>query len=327
MSPTTKSPHGSVLTVTSLWTGIASSLRVGRDVAAGGHKQWRGAWLRERVERDWPHRTRGAPHDLAAPLIVSLTSFPPRFATLHLTLKTLLLQSVRADCIALWIARDDLDQLPDAVRGLASEGVEILGTRDLRSFKKIVPSIETWPEAFLVTADDDVFYPSTWLADLLAARTDAQEIACHRAHKIRLNENGLPAPYGRWEHDTAELDASPLIYQTGVGGSLFPPGALHEEATNAAIFQELCPTNDDAWLHWMARLNGWQFRKIGPPGDFVSWPNTQSTSLRRENKGGRNDIQIQNLILRYGFPPGAVLSEAPAATVETELRHDARGRD
>ena len=56
----------------------------------------------------------GAPrHRLPSELIVSLTSYPPRFKTLHLTIKSLLDQTVRPDRIILWIGRGAMDLIPD----------------------------------------------------------------------------------------------------------------------------------------------------------------------------------------------------------------------
>ena len=47
---------------------------------------------------------------------MSLTSYPPRFGTLHLTLACLLDQSVKPDHLILWIAREDIKELPDDIR-------------------------------------------------------------------------------------------------------------------------------------------------------------------------------------------------------------------
>ena len=65
----------------------------------------------------------GRKHSLPGELIVSLTSYPARFGTLHLTLGCLLDQSIKADRTILWIAHDDLDQLPAAVRELEQHGL------------------------------------------------------------------------------------------------------------------------------------------------------------------------------------------------------------
>ncbi|MFC3215790.1 hypothetical protein [Novosphingobium panipatense] len=57
-------------------------------------------------------------HGLAGELVVSLTSYPVRYATLHLTLKSLLRQQTVPDRIVLWIADGDVAALPRATRAV-----------------------------------------------------------------------------------------------------------------------------------------------------------------------------------------------------------------
>jgi len=109
------------------------------------------------------HPRRGRAHNLGSELIVSLTSHPPRFPTLHLTLGCLLDQSFRADRVILWIAHDDMALLPAAVRKLERRGLEIRACDDIRSYKKLVPALEAFPHAFIVTADDDLELAPDWL--------------------------------------------------------------------------------------------------------------------------------------------------------------------
>ncbi|MDI7046524.1 hypothetical protein QMN58_23720, partial [Escherichia coli] len=126
-------------------------------------------------------------------VIVSLTSYPPRFRTLHLTLKTILLQSVRPAAVVLWIAEEDSKHLPANVLALQSWGLEIHFCENLRSYKKLVPALSAYKGMAVVTADDDVVYWRTWLADLLEQYNEsAPEILCHRMHVVKTNADGLP---------------------------------------------------------------------------------------------------------------------------------------
>src|SRR5579864_6248399 len=115
-------------------------------------------WLRPwRVAVRWILRRSGTPHGLPGTLVVSLTSYPPRFPTVALTLRCLLTQSIKPDHVILWIAHADEARLPPEVLALRALGLEIRSTEDLRSFKKIVPALRDFPDAFIVTADDDVY--------------------------------------------------------------------------------------------------------------------------------------------------------------------------
>lgn len=79
------------------------------------------------------------PHGLDGRLVVTLTSYPPRFPTLGWTLRSLLDQSVRPDHIILWLTEHDLAQLPADVRALTDHGLELRTCPDLRSYKKADP--------------------------------------------------------------------------------------------------------------------------------------------------------------------------------------------
>ncbi|HVZ98877.1 MAG TPA: hypothetical protein VG841_01030 [Caulobacterales bacterium] len=266
----------------------------------------KGACLQRLIDWTWPDR-RPQPrrHALPGRLVVSLTSFPPRFPTLAATLKCLLSQTVAADDVILWIAHGDAPELPEDVRALTRYGLTIEFTEDLRSFKKIIPTLAAFPDAFVATADDDVYYPETWLEEACAAYDpQRREALCHRAHGIGLDAAGLPLPYRAWRHDVRARESSPLLFPTGIGGVLFPPGTLHDDVRDVTSFTRLCPTADDIWLYWMVRRAGALVRRVGPRRDMVTWPSSQTFSLHRVNAApdGANDVQIRNMIARYGFP-------------------------
>jgi hypothetical protein len=248
----------------------------------------------------------GLPHGLPAPLIVSLTSYPARFHKLPLTLKCLLSQSVVPDRIILWIANDDKDALTPEILSLETRGLEIAYCDDLRSYKKIIPTLERYPNSFIVTADDDVYYWRSWLADLVNKHKEIganNQVICYRAHQIRLTENGLPRSYVDWKAEIREQSSSALIFQTGIGGVLYPPGVFHPDVTKVERFKELCPYGDDIWLYWMVRLNGGTVRNIGDGRNMYCWRDTQETALFHSNlDGGGNDRQISAMVAKYGFP-------------------------
>ncbi|WP_413989297.1 hypothetical protein ACMDCR_25465 [Labrys okinawensis] len=257
----------------------------------------------------------GKPSGLPHPLVLSLTSYPPRFPTLAATLKSLLMQSVQADHVELWIAEKDMAALPQAVLELRAHGLSIRACSDLRSYKKIIPALSAHPDAVIVTADDDAYYWPTWLEELVAAYDpDRREVLCHRGHRIALRGDGLPAPYRTWEFDTPDGSSSLSTFPTGLGGVLYRPGILPAEAMREDLFRRYCPTGDDIWLFWMVALNGARFRKVGPVRRFILWRGGQDVALYNQNVVGEdgNDIQIAAMIEAYGFPP-AVSSREEAA--------------
>ena len=134
-------------------------------------------------------------HQLPNNLIISLTSYPPRFAVLAPALKTLLSQSVKPDMVILWIADDDEALLPNDVLRLQKKGLTIKICADLKSYKKIIPTLELCPDSFIVTADDDILYERHWLEILTSSYSNPNEVLFRRGHTVNVDEDMNPRPY------------------------------------------------------------------------------------------------------------------------------------
>lgn len=259
----------------------------------------------------------GEVHGLPGKLVVSLTSYPKRYPTLDLTLKSLLDQDVKPDLIVLWLTPDEHAALPASVTSLQSPALEIrLYPHDLRSYAKIIPSLEAFPDAYIVTADDDLFYPPHWLGALTRRVTSAGPcIVCHRAHRPTYYPDGALRPYADWVWNTPALPERASLFPTGVGGVLYPPRSLHPDVLDSATFLALAPHADDVWLFFMGHLAGSRYEKV--PGDFhlLVWPGSQATSLMEQNvDNNQNDAQIKALEQRFGLveeiAPGAGYTNA-----------------
>jgi hypothetical protein len=256
--------------------------------------------LRRRLARRLDHFPR---HQLPTPLIVSLTSYRPRFHSLHLALLSLLDQTIRPDRVVLWIAHDEMGALPRQVRELTAFGLEIRTTDDIKSYKKLIPALHAFPAAHIATADDDVLYPRNWLELLcLGQQGDPGVITCHRAHRIPQPVHGAMPPYRTWEWDILDPEGSQPsrnLVATGVGGILYPPDAFHPDVIKSEIFTKLCPQADDMWFYWMARRAGTLYRKIGPRFRLLHLPGSVDDGLFTLDV---NDAQVDNLFREFGDP-------------------------
>lgn len=282
----------------------------------------RDAYLRAMIARRWASRRHLArtisPHNLPASVVVSLTSFPDRYHTLALTLQCLLLQSKRADHVVLWIAEEHQAALPDEILALRSEGLTI-GSCDnsLRSHNKYIHARRLYPGAFIATADDDTYYWPTWLEELIADYDPRRRIIpCHRVHRIVQGADGKPAAYRDWQWENAATEADAMVFPTGVGGVLYPSDCLHPDVDDAARILELCPRADDVWLYWMARRQGYYFRRAAKPHRLHHWRHSQEQGLMWDNVflGDGNDRQIAAMIAAFGWPalPAAPLAVMPS---------------
>ncbi|BBP46621.1 glycosyl transferase [Thiosulfatimonas sediminis] len=244
-------------------------------------------------------------HKNKTEVIASLTSYPARFSSLHLTLKSLLQQTVSADQILLWIAVEDKSQLPRKVLQLAKlNQIEIHFTEDTRSYKKIIPALEKYPQACIVTFDDDVYYPPNTLQKLLEGhQKNPYKIIANRTHLISVDNLGNLQPYKQWHKNCSNQSRPERNFQTGVGGVLYPPNSLHKMVTDKNLFTKLAPHGDDIWLYWMMRLNGNTAMQTQNDFEFYHWPFSQKTALYKQNvrKDG-NDTQIQAMLQQFGSP-------------------------
>ena len=270
----------------------------------------------EQATASFPNVRSAMPHRLPGELIVTLTSYPARFATLARTLRSLLDQSIRPDRTILWIDEAALDRVPGDVRALEQAGLELRGCRDLRSYTKLIPALAAFPEAFHVTADDDVYYPPDWLERLTAEFDPARPaILAMRAHLATADARGALRPYREWElatHRRCDDGARRLLFPTGVAGVLYPPRALGPDVSDEATFMALCPHADDLWGFWMAARHGTEQRRVAGAFDIVNWPRSQDVGLFHENwLGDRNDRQIRALEARFG-PVGGPRGSGPS---------------
>ena len=239
------------------------------------------------------------------PVVVSLTSIPERLDKLHLCIESLLRQSCKPDYLILWLDETVVDPLPDALLRLKRRGLTIRRCRNIRSYKKIIFALKEYPNAIIVTADDDFFYPRHWLRELYTTYQQAPHlIHCHRAHLIITNDRHEPLPYHEWKFESpGVVGPSKLLFPTGAGGVLYPPASLHREVLNEEVFWKICPTSDDIWLKAMALMAGTSARKVrASQGDFVQVKGTQTTALWHENVvAGRNSEQLRAVFDKYGL--------------------------
>ena len=254
----------------------------------------------------FPRHADAPRHNLPSSLIVSLTSYPARFGSLHLTIKSLLDQSVRPDQVILWIDHAAAAAVPQAVKDLQDDLFAVHCTDDVRSFTKIVPALLKYPNAFIVTADDDIYYPNFWLQRLTEAFDPAHPtIVYHRGHRIRRQADGRFAPYADWErrvNDEGSLSPGVDVFPTGVGGVLYPPGSLPPQTTDRTLFERLSPTCDDSWLYFMWRQTPWKAKRVpGSMPKFVEWPTSQRQSLQAFHRGGIKDQHLRALSEHFGL--------------------------
>jgi hypothetical protein len=146
----------------------------------------------------------------------------------------------------------------------------------------------------LVTADDDILYPSTWLSGLMEYyNPQERRIVCYRAHRISILWNQI-APYKTWR-PCRTVEPSLLNFITGVSGAIYPPAFLEVLKERGDTFMAVCPKNDDVWLHATAVRAGFCIMQVREKAThFAHIVNSQAFALHHQNVGNNaNDAQIQ----------------------------------
>ncbi|MCP3420920.1 hypothetical protein [Nocardioides pinisoli] len=214
-----------------------------------------------------------------------------------LTIRSILRGDVTPASIHLTLSRDEFAgvDLPRSLLALQERGLKIVMVPgNTRSYKKLIPTLESLPARTLITADDDVYYPRSWLRDLLTAHlADANSIVGHRGTRITGCKREL-APYVEWPPATRNTPPN-RTFLTGVGGILYPPESLSATVSDMDLAMNLCPTADDIWFKAMALLEQTPTRQVGPrPLDPPTRRGSQRVGLFRTNVGeSQNDAQMR----------------------------------
>ena len=249
-------------------------------------------------------------------LIVSLTSFPKRIDTIKFNLYSLFNQSLKPDKIILWLSYEEFpnkeDDLPFDVLRFKKLGLEIGWCEDIKSFKKLIPSLREYPNDIIVTVDDDIYLDEDWLKKLYEEYLkNPNYIVCHRTRCVIGNKNGNHInsikSYNDWPVSTHEQDPSYTNFINGGAGALYPPNSLDDTVFDKKLFMSLCSTGDDIWFYAMALKKGTKIKCIPnnshrltyvDPAKEVNLFNSCET-LWHLNSRGQNDINLNNVFRKF----------------------------
>ena len=243
-------------------------------------------------------------------VVVSLTSFPGAIEYAAGAVRSILAGSVLPDKIVLYVTMRQFDGKP-----LPSELIELERNNeifeirnydfDIRSYCELIPAIADFPNATIVTIDDDVYYHRDMLKVLLRLHVEfPQHIIAHRAKRIAFGQPYKKWKKYRWYHFLTKriIDRADTL-QTGVGGALYPPGSLDASMLDPEQFTRLAPTTDDIWFWAAAVAND---RRVIPVPFGYNKPKSlgkpRELSLKTVNfKSGtdRNTAALQNIIKHY----------------------------
>ena len=242
-------------------------------------------------------------------MVISLTSFPARLPSIGPCLASLVPQVRSDDRFVLWLGREQfphgMDDVPMAIRSFSMDRggcVEFRFTEDVKSFKKLLPALASFPDETIVTVDDDVAY-APFTIDILkkAHRQTPSAILSHAVSDLYVSR-------GEWCRTTGTYGLfsswQPLRMMIGIGSVLYPPRCLDRMVADRRLFQRLCPTADDIWFWYCAAKVGTPILRV--PG-AISRPKmisaTSIGALSATNESGGDQVNRDYIRRIRAFDP------------------------
>ena len=227
-------------------------------------------------------------------IILSLTTFPDRINTVSKTIKTLLNQTLKPDKVILWLASEQFpkkeQELPGDLLELKNFGLDIKWCEDIKSYKKLIPSLIEFENDIIITFDDDIYYPFDTVEKLYNSYLKNPDcIHTNRAKRFYIKNNTICAKKMSEVYWTKYQDISYKNAQTGCGGVLYPPKSLNPNVLNKQEFMSLIPTHDDIWFWLNAILNNTKIKVVSSYDiSLITIEDTQKYGLSKinnKNKG------------------------------------------
>lgn len=234
-------------------------------------------------------------------LIVSFTTYSKRIHDVHLVIESIAQQTLKPNRIILWLDEDEftLDTIPLLLNKQMKRGLDIRFCPNYRSYKKLIPTLKLFPDADIVTIDDDVLYPHDMLELLYREHLmHPDTIIAHCTRKMTYDANDKVGSYRSWKHEDENAEPSFDTVAIGIGGVFYPANSLSDECLNIDKFTALAPNADDIWFKAMALLNNTKHKKVTDDRDFQSRflviENSQDIALANSNliEENNNDLQI-----------------------------------
>jgi len=236
-------------------------------------------------------------------LYVVLSSNYEQFKDLPKTIYSLLNQSLKPDKIVLYLNKEheDLVSLPYEITQFIKNGLEIQFVEDIQAYTPIINAFKNFPEAIIVTAENNIYYSKGWLENLyLSYILNPDDIQVCRADKVEVL-NGKVKSITK-SNDTIKERASYSNFINNLYGVLFPPKCFGKEVLRQDVFMKYSPKNPQIWLWIMALVHKRKIRVVNNGLSTFSYINLWKEIFNRnQNKNSKQELELEihNLIKLY----------------------------
>ena len=243
-------------------------------------------------------------------IVISLTSYGKRVVdALPYALYSLLTQSLLPKKIVVYLDYDNWsdEKLPLILKRIQEIGVEFRYCEDLKSYKKLIPALQDFPNNPIVTVDDDFYYNPQYFEVMTNAYLASDKTTVlGQWGCIPEKREGKYIPYSQWKDCKYATGDLPISFFGCC--CCYPPHIFDSEILKKELFMKMCPTADDIWFWVMEERLGIKKAYIEPKGfgwnvsvnRIEEYDLSQSGTLMYQNvTNGKNDIQLRTLLDYY----------------------------
>lgn len=285
---------------------------------------WKYIWAKESIhtffsthKKEFQARKKSVatnPYDFGE-VFISVTSFPARMGATYYALCSLFVQDTPANKIILTLTKEEFpdgeSSIPKRILDLKSKGLEILwAEKNLKPHNKYFYSMKKYPKAIIITADDDILYPSNTVTKLIETYKKHPHAICALGIRQLEVENQKLKPFNQWKanlyyepyHISKDVLGQERLDLLAEGGSsvLYPPSILPQETFNTEKIKTLAPYADDIWLKATELLADIPVVCYNDNQKVHIISFSQNVGLYQINmENNQNDVQFQAILDEY----------------------------
>ena len=235
--------------------------------------------------------------------ILSLTSFPARFASLPELIPSLKNQTLPPAEIHLNIAKSEIGQLTQSVRNhLEVAGIKIFEVSDIGPGKKLIPTLNRTDFPVIVIDDDLIIEPDLTLKIMIQHNLYPNSIIASRAHHVTVEKSGAIQTFTQWDKQWSESNGPENeMFATSGAGTLFTKELLHPEALDEDLYAELSFHTDDLWWYIQSLRKGTLTKRLPGLNHLNFIDGTQEVGLWKNGNQDRNDPNLESLLKKYSI--------------------------
>lgn len=245
-------------------------------------------------------------------IIISMTSWPKRIKCVAKAFASILMTKVDKSLYHCVLVLAEIEfpnkekDLPEDLMLLVDNGlVELIWIKEnLKSHKKLMPTLAKYPNNPILIIDDDVYRTEEWLKAF---------IKDHKEHPNDIIVGAFWKKFYLKNNDICERNCIKETYNTnkycgkvmigykpanGTGGTLYPPRTFKDiRFFNQNLFMKLSYTSDETWQFCFNIIEGKTFRQLSIPYNEKFIGDSQKVGMNKDGK--RYDLIYKNLYKEF----------------------------